>query len=115
MLVSMIYQSVTLRAASEWTLNVLDVDSFFLHHGSDHASQYLAHVRKLKVESPINLARFNRCAYYSIFRITGLPSSSSRTGSPGDLLAHAQFLSDIADQLQRIMVYVPRDSLHTFQ
>ncbi|KAJ5642576.1 hypothetical protein N7490_006576 [Penicillium lividum] len=48
----------------------------------------------------MNLARFNRCAYYSIFRAAG-PGCSSTLGVTDDAMAHAQFLEDIMDQLQR--------------
>ncbi|KAF3009278.1 hypothetical protein E8E15_002598, partial [Penicillium rubens] len=79
------------------------------------ATSYLQHTQHLDIWAPIYLARFNRCAYYSIFRAAGLSGCSSTLGSTDDATAHAQFLEDIADQLQRVIVHLKPDSLRTFQ
>ncbi|KAJ5642622.1 hypothetical protein N7490_006622 [Penicillium lividum] len=114
-LIPLIYRTVTFRAASEWALNVLDIESFFLHHSHPPATSYLQHTQHLDIWAPIYLARFNRCAYYSIFRTAGLSGCSSTLGSTDDATAHAQFLEDIADQLQRVVAHLKPDSLRTFQ
>ena len=115
MLVTLIYRTVTFRATSEWALNVLDVDSFFLHHGHDRGSGYLRHTQHLHVWAPIHLARFNRCAYYSIFRAAAFPQCTSTLGISNDVKAHERFLDDITDQLRRVTVHLKPDSLRTFQ
>lgn len=42
-LVPRIYRTVSFCAASEWALNVLDVDPFFRHLGPSRAADYLQH------------------------------------------------------------------------
>lgn len=110
MLVSLIYHTITIQAASEWALNVLDVDSFF-YHDQARASEY---TRDLQIRAPTHLARLNRCAYYNIFRIASQPSSSC-LGTPHDALACRQLLDNIVDQLRQITVHTQPDSLQTFQ
>ncbi|KAJ5033089.1 hypothetical protein NUH16_003219 [Penicillium rubens] len=113
-LIPLNYRAVTFRAASEWALNVLDIESFFVHHSHSPATGYLQHTRHLDFFAPMNLARFNRCAYYSIFRAAG-PGCSSTLGVTDDAMAHAQFLEDIMDQLQRVVAHLKPNSLRTFQ
>jgi hypothetical protein len=114
-LIPLIYRAVTFRATSEWALNVLDVDSFFLHHGRPQAANHLQHIRHLHFYAPINLARFNRCAYYSIFRTAGLSPCSSTLGTSDNTVAHENFLDDITEQLRLVFSHLKPDSLRTFQ
>ncbi|KAJ5531428.1 hypothetical protein N7527_004821 [Penicillium freii] len=93
-LVPHIYRTIAFHAASEWALNVLDVDSFFLHLG-----QSRSHVRNLQIQAPFYLVRFNRCAYYNIFRAAGLPESPTILGASDEATAYQQFLDDVKDQL----------------
>ena len=48
-LVPHIYRTIAFHAASEWALNVLDIDSFFLHLGQSRSVGYLQHVRNLQI------------------------------------------------------------------
>ena len=114
-LIPLIYRAVTFRANSEWALNILDVDSFFLRHGRPRAANYLQHTKHLRFYAPINLARFNRCAYYSIFRTAGLSPCSSTLGTSDNTAAHEHFLDDITEQLRLVFAHLKPDSLCTFQ
>ncbi|KAI2736050.1 hypothetical protein DTO013E5_9205 [Penicillium roqueforti] len=114
-LVPEIYRDLTLCARSEWALNILDIESFFLRHGSSRASSYLQYTKNLHIEAPIHLARFNRCAYYSIFRTAGLPQCSSKVGASDDATAHEHFLDDITDQLQLVFARLKPNSLRAFR
>lgn len=114
-LAPLIYQSVTFHAATEWALNVLDIDSFFLHHDRERATRYLQHTKRLRLQAPIYLARFNRCAYYSIFRMAGLSERSATLGVPNDAVAHGQFLHDIMEQLLQVFARLKPNSLRSFQ
>ncbi|KAJ5111890.1 hypothetical protein NUU61_001520 [Penicillium alfredii] len=114
-LVPQLYRAVTFRAASEWALNVLDVDSFLLHHGHSGTTSFLQHTRHLYIQAPIHLARFNRCAYYNIFRTAGLAQGPSTLGAADETRAHEQFLNDTADQLHVVLAQLKPDSLRTFQ
>ncbi|CAG8282413.1 unnamed protein product, partial [Penicillium salamii] len=114
-LVPELYRDLTFCAISEWALNVLDIDSFFLRHGSSRASSYLQHTKNLHIEAPIHLARFNRCAYYSIFRTVGLSQSSSTLGASKNVTAHEQFLEDITVQLQLIFAHLKANKLVSFR
>ncbi|CAG8320908.1 unnamed protein product [Penicillium salamii] len=114
-LVPKLYRDLSFCAVSEWALNVLDIDSFFLCHGSSRASSYLQHTKNLQIEAPIHLARFNRCAYYSIFRTVGLSQSLSTLGPSKTVTAHEQFLEDITDQLQLIFVHLKANKLVSFR
>ncbi len=114
-MIQLIYQAVTFRATSEWALNVLDIDSFFLHHGRPLAANYLQHTKHIHFYAPIHLARFNRCAYYSIFRTAGLSPFSTTLGTSDDTVAHEHFLDDIAGQLNMVLAHLKPNSLRTFQ
>ncbi|KAJ5365277.1 hypothetical protein N7517_008163 [Penicillium concentricum] len=114
-LVPHIYRTITFHAASEWALNVLDVDSFFLHLGQSRSVGYLQHVRNLQIQAPFHLVRFNRCAYYNIFRAAGLPESPTILGASDEATAHQQFLDDVKDQLQLIFTHLKPNSLSTFE
>ncbi|KAJ5855206.1 hypothetical protein N7455_009154 [Penicillium solitum] len=114
-LVPHIYRTIAFHAASEWALNVLDVDSFFLHLGQSRSVGYLQHVRNLRIQAPFHLVRFNRCAYYNIFRAAGLPESPSILGASDEATAHQQFLDDVKDQLQLIFTHLKPNSLSTFE
>ncbi|KAJ5531453.1 hypothetical protein N7527_004846, partial [Penicillium freii] len=107
-LVPHIYRTIAFHAASEWALNVLDVDSFFLYLGQSRSVGYLQH-------APFHLVRFNRCAYYNIFRAAGLPESPITLGASDEATAHQQFLDDVKDQLQMIFTYLKPNSLSTFE
>lgn len=96
-------------------MNILDIESFFLRHGSSRASSYLQYTKNLHIEAPIHLARFNRCAYYSIFRTAGLPQCSSKVGASDDATAHEHFLDDITDQLQLVFARLKPNSLRAFR
>ena len=100
---------------SEWALNVLDVDSFLLHHGHSRTASFLQNTRHLYIQAPIHLARFNRCAYYNIFRTAGLAQGPSTLGAADETRAHEQFLDDIANQLHVVLAQLKPDSLRTFQ
>ncbi|KAI2787058.1 hypothetical protein POX_f07413 [Penicillium oxalicum] len=108
-----VYQSITLRATNEWALNVLDVDSFFLHHDYGRAQDCLRHTRHLCFQAPIQLVRFSRCAYYSIFRMTGMDGCSPDAMS--EVVAHKQFLRDLELQVSRIFSCLNPHSLRTFE
>ncbi|KAJ5500669.1 hypothetical protein N7453_009720 [Penicillium expansum] len=114
-LVPHIYRTISFHAASEWALNVLDVDSFFLHLGQSRSVGYLQHVRNLQIQAPFHLVRFNRCAYYNIFRAAGLPESPTTLGASDEATAHQQFLDDVKDQLQLIFTHLKPNSLSTFE
>lgn len=114
-LISIIYRRITYRSASEWALNVLDVDSFFHLHGLRRGHQFLQFTRHLQFCAPIYFARFNRCAYYNIFRASGCAGSASTLGTSDDAKAHAQFLGDVAEQLQWALVHLKPQSLQSFQ
>ncbi|KAJ5100801.1 hypothetical protein N7456_006853 [Penicillium angulare] len=107
-----VYRAVTFRAASEWALNVLDIDSFFRHHSKD--TQHLIHTRHLKIEAPIHLTRFNRCAAFNIFRAVGLDANLSTIGTTNNEKAHGQFLEDISDQLHLAFAHLRPNSLRPF-
>ncbi|KXG45117.1 uncharacterized protein PGRI_096040 [Penicillium griseofulvum] len=96
-LVPHIYRTIAFHAASEWALNVLDVDSFFLHL------------------APFHLVRFNRCAYYNIFRAAGLTESPTTLGASDEATPHQQFLDDVKDQLQLVFTHLKPNSLSTFE
>ena len=114
-LIPQIYRTIAFRAASEWALNVLDVDSFFLHLGHCRAADYLQHARHLQIRAPFHLVRFNRCAYYNIFRTAGLPESPTTLGASDEATAHEQFLDDVKDQLLLIFTHLKPNSLSTFE
>ncbi|KAJ6033836.1 hypothetical protein N7460_000247 [Penicillium canescens] len=114
-LVPEIYRDLAFCALSEWALNVLNINSFFLRHGSLRASSYLQHTKNLHIEAPIHLARFNRCAYYSIFRTASLSRCSSTLGASNNATAHEQFLCDITDQLQLVFARLKPNSLYAFR
>ncbi|KAJ5260657.1 hypothetical protein N7524_008681 [Penicillium chrysogenum] len=114
-LVPRIYRTVSFCAASEWALNVLDVDPFFRHLGPSRAADYLQHTRHLQIRAPFHLVRFNRCAYYNIFRAAGLPESPAPLGASDDATAHQQFLDDVKDQLQLIFTHLEPNRLSTFE
>ncbi|CAG8221431.1 unnamed protein product [Penicillium salamii] len=114
-LVPELYRDLTFCAISEWTLNILDIDSFFLRHGSSRVSSYLQHTKNLHIETSIYLARFNRCAYYSIFCTVGLSQSLSILGASKNVTAHKQFLEDITVQLQLIFSCFKANKLVSFR
>ena len=114
-LIPRIYRTVSFCAASEWALNVLDVDPFFHHLGPSRAADYLQHTRHLQIRAPFHLVRFNRCAYYNIFRATGLPESPALLGASDEATAHQQFLDDVKDQLQLIFTHLGPNRLSTFE
>lgn len=114
-LLSVIYRRMTYQSSSEWALNVLDVDSFFHIHGHHRGAHFLRLTRHLQFWAPIYLARFNRCAYYNIFRASGCAESSSTLGTSDDAKAHAQFLGDVAEQLQLVLAHLKPQSLQSFQ
>ena len=111
----LVYRTLTIRAADEWALNVLDVDSFFLHHEESQARGLLQHTKHLQIQAPIHHARFNRCAYYSIFRMAGLSEHSPANGASHEATIHQRFLRDIDQQILRIFACLKPNSLHTFQ
>ncbi|KAJ5230968.1 hypothetical protein N7489_011676 [Penicillium chrysogenum] len=114
-LVPRIYRSISFCAASEWALNVLNVDPFFLRFGPSRAAGYLQHARHLQIKAPFHLVRFNRCAYYNIFRAAGLPESPATLGASDEATAHQQFLDDVKDQLQLIFTHLKPNRLRTFE
>ncbi|CAG8244243.1 unnamed protein product [Penicillium salamii] len=114
-LIPQIYRTIAFRAASEWALNVLDVGSFFLHLGQPRAADYLQHARHLQIQAPFHLVRFNRCAYYNIFRTARLPVSPNALGASDEATAHGQFMDDVKDQLQLIFTHLKPNSLSTFE
>ncbi|KAJ5409990.1 uncharacterized protein N7487_004349 [Penicillium crustosum] len=114
-LVPHIYRTIAFHAASEWALNVLDVDSFFLHLGQSRSVGYLQHVRNLQIQAPFHLVRFNRYAYYNIFRAAGLPESPTILGASDEATAYQQFLDDVKDQLQLVFTHLKPNSLSTFE
>ncbi|KAJ5230957.1 hypothetical protein N7489_011665 [Penicillium chrysogenum] len=114
-LVPRIYRTISFCAASEWALNVLNVDPFFLRFGPSRAADYLQHVLQLQIKAPFHLVRFNRCAYYNIFRAAGLPESPATLGASDEATAHQQFLDDVKDQLQLIFTHLKPNRLSTFE
>ncbi|KAI2736042.1 hypothetical protein DTO013E5_9197 [Penicillium roqueforti] len=114
-LIPQIYRTIAYRADSEWALNVLDVGSFFLHLGHSRAADYLQHARHLQIQAPFHLVRFNRCAYYNIFRTVGLPASPNTLGASDEATAHEHFLDDVKVQLQLIFTHLKPNSLSTFE
>ncbi|CRL31280.1 Cyclin-like F-box [Penicillium camemberti] len=114
-LIPQIYRTIAYRADSEWALNVLDVGSFFLHLGHSRAADYLQHARHLQIQAPFHLVRFNRCAYYNIFRTAGLPASPNTLGASDEVTAHARFLDDVQGQLQLIFTHLKPNSLSIFE
>ena len=103
MLVPQLYRAVTFHVASEWALNGLNVDSFLLHHRHSQTASFLQNTRYLYIQALIHLARFNRCAYYNIFRMAGLAQGLSTLGAADETRAHEQFLDDIANQLHIVL------------
>ncbi|KAJ5837640.1 uncharacterized protein N7525_002828 [Penicillium rubens] len=87
-LVPRIYRTVSFYAASEWALNI---------------------------RALFHLVRFNRCAYYNIFRAAGLPESPAPLGASDDATAHQQFLDDVKDQLQLIFTHLEPNRLSIFE
>lgn len=114
-LVPQVYRTVTFRAASEWALNILDVDSFLIRHGLSQAICYLQYTRHLRIQAPIHLVRFNRCAYYNIFRTAGLSQNPFTRGPSDEVTAHEHFLDDIVDQINLVLAQLRPDCLRTFQ
>ncbi|KAJ6037929.1 hypothetical protein N7499_004088 [Penicillium canescens] len=114
-LVPRIYRTISFCAASEWALNVLNVEPFFLRFGPSRAADYLQHARHLQIKAPFHLVRFNRCAYYNIFRAAGLPESPATLGASDEAAAHRQFLDDVKDQLQLIFTHLKPNRLSTFE
>ncbi|OQD73136.1 hypothetical protein PENANT_c217G01220 [Penicillium antarcticum] len=114
-LVPLIYRTVTFRAASEWALNVLDIDAFFSNQSHLQPFSYLQHTRHLSIQAQIHIARFNRCAHYSIFRTSGLTQNPSTLGTSDEAKAHRQFLGDISDQVQMVFACLKENSLLSFQ
>lgn len=101
------------RAASEWALNVLNVDDFFIRHSK--SASHLLHTRHLKFDAPIHLTRFNRCAAFNIFRAVGLAADPFSTiGTPDGAKAHQQFLEDIGDQLRLAFAHLSPGLLRSF-
>lgn len=101
------------RAASEWALNVLNIDDFFIQHSP--SGSHLLHTRHLKIDAPIHLTRFNRCAAFNIFRAVGLAADPFSTiGTPDDARAHEQFLEDIGDQLHLVFARLSPNHLRSF-
>jgi hypothetical protein len=89
---------VEFRAASEWALNMLNIDKFFILHSK--STSHLLHTRHLKIDAPIHLTRFNRYAVFNIFRAVRLAADPfSSIGTPDNAKAHQQFLGDIGDQV----------------
>ncbi|KAJ5142495.1 uncharacterized protein N7515_001282, partial [Penicillium bovifimosum] len=114
-LVPLLYRTVTFRAASEWALNVLDIDAFLLSQSHLQSISNLQHTRHLGIQAQIHIARFNRCAHYSIFRTSGLTQIPSTLGSSDEAKAHRQFLDDISDQMQMVFACLKENSLLSFQ
>ncbi|KAJ5593593.1 hypothetical protein N7537_010497 [Penicillium hordei] len=114
-LVPLIYRTVTFRAASEWALNVLDIDSFFRNHAHSQPLSYLHHTRDLNIQAPIYIARFNRCVHHSTFRTSGLREASSTLGTSDEAKAHRHFLDDISEQMHLIFACLKENSLRSFQ
>ncbi|KAJ5642317.1 hypothetical protein N7490_006317 [Penicillium lividum] len=109
------YSTLTFRAASEWALNILDVDTFFISHRQSGFGFNLQHTRNLSIFAPIQIARFNRCAYYNVFRASGLVRQSGVLGTSNEAKAHEQFLDDISRQLKLIFCHLKPDYLHSFE
>ncbi|KAJ5753566.1 uncharacterized protein N7511_007719, partial [Penicillium nucicola] len=63
------------------------------------------------IKAPFHLVRFNRCAYYNIFRAAGLLNSPTTLGSSDEATAHRQFLNDVRDQLQLIFTHLKPNRL----
>ncbi|OQD77348.1 hypothetical protein PENANT_c113G11397 [Penicillium antarcticum] len=114
-LVPLIYRTITFRAASEWALNVLDIDAFFSNESHLQPFSYLQHTRHLSIQAQIHIARFNRCAHYSIFRTSELTQTPSTLGTSDEAKAHRQFLDDISDQMQMVFACLKENSLLSFQ
>ncbi|KAJ5369964.1 uncharacterized protein N7496_006056 [Penicillium cataractarum] len=114
-LIPLAYRSVTFRAASEWALNVLDVDSFFNLHQDLQECCHLLHTKNLSFVAPIHVARFNRCTYFNVFRTMGLRQSLSTLGTSNETKAHEQFLDDISRQIKVALAHLKPHNLRSFQ
>lgn len=114
-MIPLAYRSVTFRAASEWALNVLDVDSFFNLHQNLQEYCQLLHTKHLSFVAPIHVARFNRCTYYNVFRTSGLVESLGTLGTSNEAKAHEQFLDDISRQIKLVLAHLQPHNLHSFQ
>ncbi|KAJ5640339.1 uncharacterized protein N7484_008201 [Penicillium longicatenatum] len=109
------YRTLTFRAASEWALNVLDIDTFFALHRQSGNRFNLEHARNLSISAPIQIARFHRCAYYNVFRDSGLARRSGSLGTSNEAKAHEQFLDDISRQLKLIFSHLQPSYLLSFE
>ena len=92
-----IYEHLILTATNEWTLNRLNTKSFFESRTAMRASSHLEHVRHLRLEAPIHFARFNRCAYRSIFLFS---YNSDNKREPNGSMPHEDSLCDLFCQLR---------------
>lgn len=113
--IPLLYDAVEFRAASEWALNIMDIDSFFQTHPTSRDKCYLQYTRKISITAPIVIARFNRCAYFNVFRDPTTGGSLSSLGTSNEAKAHTQFLDDISRQLQTLQFHLEPDKLHSLQ
>jgi hypothetical protein len=113
--IPLLYRTVKFRAASELALNVIDIDTFFHLHRFSQDACYLQYVRELSIYAPIVLSRFNRCAYFNVFRSTANMSGVSTLGTSNEAKAHEQFLDDISRQLQLVQVCLKPNHLRSLQ
>lgn len=110
-----LYRTVKFRAPSEWALNVIDIDTFFRLHKVTRGPCYLQHTRELSISAPILLARFNRCAYFNVFRIAGQVGGVGTVGTSNEMKAHEQFLDDISRQLHFVQACLKPNHLRSLQ
>lgn len=108
------YQTIAFRAKSEWALNVLDIETFLQSHLDTKAVWYIHQIRNLEFHAPIQIARFNRCAYYNAFRNCADSKCRGVLGTSNEAKAHEQFLDDISRQVQIILDSLQADQLQTF-
>ncbi|KAJ5318300.1 hypothetical protein N7476_004720, partial [Penicillium atrosanguineum] len=113
--IPLLYRKVKFRAASEFALNVIDIDTFFHLHQFSQDACYLQYVRELSIYAPIVLCRFNRCTYFNVFRSAADMRGISTLGTSNEAKAHEQFLDDMSRQLQLVQVRLKPHSLRSLQ
>ncbi|KAJ5240332.1 uncharacterized protein N7469_001923 [Penicillium citrinum] len=113
--IPLLYEAIEFRAPSEWALNIMDIDTFCQSHPTSRDRCYLQHTRHLCISAPIVFARFNRCAYFNIFRLSTNGPISSSLGTSNEAKAHAQFLDDLSRQLRMVQLQLKQYRLHSLQ
>lgn len=105
---SRVHCTLSVRAASEWALDDLNVDQILASRNGRYGDHLFPHTRHVQVTAPVFLTRFNRCMYHRIADATSI-------GALAEPVAHQQFLDRLASQLRQALLQLEQHALRSFR